>query len=82
MPYRMFILKYLLTSWVTGRICRALLTSYGRETRNQWRLLAHTIKHVNRTDVADVVRDLELAVSTGAFSMHNTLWDTLTIEVS
>ena len=24
----------------------------------------------------------ELAVGTGAFGMHNTLWDTLTVEVS
>lgn len=28
------------------------------------------------------MRDLELAVGTGAFGMDNTLWDTLTVKVS
>lgn len=75
-------MKWHLTSWVTGRISRALLASHGGETSHQRRLLAHAVQHINGADVADVVCNLELAIGTGTFSVDDTLGDTLTVEVS
>lgn len=71
-----------LTSWVTGRISRPLLASYGRESSHQRRLLANPVQHINGANVADVVCDLELAIGTGTFGVNDTLRDTLTVEVS
>lgn len=69
------------TSGVSGRVCRARLTTDGRESGDTLGLLANAVQHVDGGDIADVVGNFELSVSTGALGVDDALWDTLAVKV-
>lgn len=70
------------TTGVTSGVGRSRLATDGGEADGGTNFLANTLEEGLRRDVAEVVGDLEVTMGSGTLGVDDTLWDTLTIEVS
>lgn len=61
---------------IAGSVGRALLSTNGRETCNAVGFLANSIKHVNGSEVGDVVSDFKDTICTGTLGMDDSLGNT------
>ena len=69
------------TTGITSAVGRTLLATDGRETGETLGLLANGLEHVDDSDVADVISDLELAIGASTLGMNDTLWNSLSVKV-
>ena len=68
-------------SRIPSGVRRSLFTSDCGKTCNTFCLLANSIKHIQRSQITDVVRDLEFSICSSALGMDDSFRNTLTVEV-
>lgn len=69
-------------SWVSDGICSSSLTSDGGESEEEWGLLANLVEEGSLGELGHILGNLEDSVGTRSFGMDNSLWNSLSIEVS
>ena len=69
------------SSWVSNGIWSTSLTSDGGESKEEWCLLANFVKEAGLGEWGHIVSDFEDTMGCGSLSMHNTLWNSLSIEM-
>ena len=69
------------TSRITSRVRGTRLATDGRETDRRARLVTDLVEDGGAGEVADVVRDLKVAVRAGTLGVHDALGDALAVEV-
>ena len=69
-------------SWVSDGISGSSLASDGGESEEEWGLLANLVKEGSLGEHGHILSNLEDSVGTRSFGMDNSLWDSLSIEVS
>lgn len=70
------------TARITVTIIGTTLTSNGGEAQEDWGLLTNLIEELGLAEMGYIVSDDTFTVGTSTLGVHNTLWNTLTSEVS
>jgi len=69
------------SSWVSHGIWGTSLTGDGGESEEEWRLLSNLVEEASLGEWSHIVSDFEDTMGCGSLSMHNTLWDSLSVEM-
>jgi len=68
-------------TWISNSVSCTSLTGNGGESKEEWSLLANLIQEGGLGEFCHILGDFEDTMSTGSLSMHNTLWNSLPIEM-
>ena len=70
------------SSWVSDGVRSSSLTGDGGESEEQWGLLADFVEEGSLGEWSDILGNLENSMGSGTLGMDNSLWDSLSVEVS
>lgn len=69
-------------TWISHSISSTSLTSDSGESKEKWGLLANLVQEFSLGEHGDILSYLKDTMCTRSLGVHNTLWDSLSIEVS
>lgn len=70
-----------ITSWISGGISRSFFTSDSRESKEDWSGFSDLAEEFSFGVFTDIMGGFEESVSTCTFSMYDSFWNSLSIEM-